>query len=458
MKNPDEVERDTLRLAMGIRNRIDIYIVNKAIKKIFARHSVSCLCSWKSQNPALMWKVCQDVLKRFEGVTPMWNLGMARKAVQFLLTDTRKTISRKAKDYITNPATYDRRTPRKPRYAPDFRDLEEDDLDEDEVDNEEDIGHESVSRRKADKSATRQNKTTTKSVMAPNSVPEQPTHTAGNQQGQIGATTGIIRKDPNGISNMVPRAGELNRTKNVDKRLTPTKENASNQAVLETEPQPISLSSNTNNGASNTKTTNIYPERPPSLPRGTKEPKPKKTQTANKKNNINRAPSKQMENIQTTINRQTTEVEVPVASQQVSTPEIHVATIKEEVNSKATASSTEKKSPSRMPPSPTATLRVEYLNSPEWNLLIASFVLVLCKEHTLKAFILVVKKNIGQKIPWETGYFLYCPIGSLSGNVGLDHWVLVEDTKCLIEMFKVEGCSRGVYLSFMSLVCFPSYR
>ncbi|RPA74436.1 hypothetical protein BJ508DRAFT_312883 [Ascobolus immersus RN42] len=400
-RHAGEVNRDAIRLAMGVRNRRELYIVRKVIRRVLAHHNVSLLSCWAKQNPDTVAKVCNQIVKVFRKNNPNWNLGMARVAVQHTLEDSGKTIRRKAKGYKSDPISYARSAPRPKKYAPDFSEhlveSEEEDEEAKMIPERNNGMEDAPERRKQAPSPARSH--------PPSS---QASHHPGQKTSRKQAPAKKSREeDRSQTTDVAPRSshvarGERSPLANGSKEQEHISDRRSSHLQASTTP-------NINTGIGTASTSHKGLMGPPPVPL---------RQTASS-----------LKSATPTHSTHATPA-APLRNSYSGTP-LRAGSFNSHANGTATG----------YRPPLAATLRVEYVTSFEDYTSRASFVMTLYKKHTLRTFVISIEKMIAETIDLSCTFFLYMPIAGKDNT-----WNLLRDVAAIAQMFTLQGPTSGVYM------------
>ncbi|RPA78542.1 hypothetical protein BJ508DRAFT_329165 [Ascobolus immersus RN42] len=113
-KRPGEVERDSLRIAMGAKNRKHVFAIRRRIRKVLNRLNVPLNISWSYQDPVLMVRAINDVYNEMIPDYPWWSTGIVRAILVVMLSDGRRIHNQKQKNYIPDNPREEPRAPARP--------------------------------------------------------------------------------------------------------------------------------------------------------------------------------------------------------------------------------------------------------------------------------------------------------------------------------------------------------
>lgn len=398
VKRVDEVDRDIVRLAFGIRNRPEMYTLRKIIKKILHANKIEVDVAWSFQEREKMVKVVNDCFQKLKTLYRGINLGITRLAVMHTLQDSVRTIRWKLRGYKSiGPLRYPRGPPRAKKYA-----------------TEDTLFHlsrnDTITNNKG--SATR---------AAP---PAQPAQRNKNPSNETSMAQRRVQGSPEQLGESSRSRGSFdNRHQRTESEQTtgPDEESVDDVNDRWTAVQDESMQA-----ASTVENEQVEAVEVRNLsPRVTRS----------------RASIKE-----TPASRQITEK----ATKKPTTPV--TKSIKDE-KIKQSSSQLGLMGPPSTPlvkrrPSPTAALRVEYVASMDDSTVLSSFVLSLYKRRTLQSFILSIETNIKETIDYADGFFVYLPLDAQEDAA----WQIIKDIQDIIRMFITEGRKMGVYLCFVDTV------
>lgn len=426
---------------MGIVDRKHTYRIRKVFKKVFAINNINMLIPWSGQDKTQMKKVAEDLFIKFKPVYPHWNLGMIRYSMQKYLSDTKKLIGKKANNYkpqfhLDRP----RKKARPIKYATvdHIQGFPEEDDDNSNNDSSESRRGGPVKPKDRNNgingSAKGKERARDSSIEESSGSPERELTVAEEVEFQV-AIASVSPKSPAPSFNRRPEKNTV-----IDKK----------GASLEKHSNPVS--SGTRSGKRNGGSTGAQSQ----AGRGTgiKETSPDSTSQ-----NIatqREAPSTPSEGA---VGPMTTQP--PVSSNDSTSrlgnmgpPVLPVARVKVESSvighgKNATSQNSGTRSQTARPgrKSPTASIRVDFVEDMDSDDAISSFTLVLYKRHTLRTFLLSVEKNIGSRIDPADGFLLYFPLRDATDG---SKWSCLRDVQSIIRMF-IEH-KGGVYMTHCSLV------
>ncbi|RPA72803.1 hypothetical protein BJ508DRAFT_334669 [Ascobolus immersus RN42] len=452
----NEVERDAIRLAMGVRNRKDLYRIRKIIKQVLARKRVSLKKAWSYQDPALMVQCIEELLRTICPVFPNWNAGIARIAIMHTLLDAGRCIRRKLRGYRSmNGLGFDRSTPRPMRYAIDFDAVETDS----EVKEEEEETHSITTKRKP--TNKKQTKTQPGKQKSGKNSERPPTKKA-----PAAKSAGSSKPNAKSAGSSKPNAKSSDTTNAAaaPKKSVSGKSDSKNPVMSEATSTPKKKAAKT--GA---KVEPVKPKKPQSAQSGVKQVSRQAGSIApsSVSDPNSRASTKTHDPIIIDFPDIPDPDPYPARNAQVppkSTGKSGKMTGKSEtagnrasVSSRHTGPShdvaaggpasptTFSESPSNpvLPKSPVAYLRVDFILGPADFTVVGAFGLSLYKRHTLRTFLVSIEKNTGVTIHMEHEYLFYKPIGAAFSDSG---WKILRDVQDIARMFIVEGKKRGVYM------------
>lgn len=498
-KREDEVERDSIRIAMGVRDRKDVYRVRKMIKAVLVLHNVSLMRAWAFQDSEKMRRCIEDVLVKVRPEFPLWNAGVARVAIMDTLVDAGRTLRRKLRNYKSlAPLKFQRRPPRPKKYAasvdrqgPATKPAQA----APSANGSSNSATTAVSSAKA-QVVTKQTAKRSTAVQMP--APKKQDHPASSTSVHATATpipitppTKRPSKQVSSATAKIPPALQqaveaFVQTDPVIVPCTPTKrppakKSAAGASKPSTSKAPSTMA--TPDKKANTQSQETALKKLLALTGGvaTSTKKIVSTSTAintplanghdlrPKKRAALKSPDTQPNGKRQTLTQHidsslSTECSVGAktlpakraAETQLSSLLQKKGTVaakaptKEAQFPESDASSPVVKS-KRLPPSPTVFLRIEYVDSISEMQLVASFVLPLYKKHPLRTFILSVEKHTGIEVDLARDFLFYVPIEA----VGKSAWVGLRDIQDVARMFLVQGKARGVYMTRMTFVSFP---
>ncbi|RPA81524.1 hypothetical protein BJ508DRAFT_326419 [Ascobolus immersus RN42] len=439
-----EVPRDAIRIAMGIKNRPELYRLHKFLKRILISRGVSLLKCWSKQDAALMRRVVDEILRKVKPHYPSWNAGVARMATMLYLQDTRRTIRKKMNNYETEPMEFDRAPPRKKKWATEFDDeemeeeeMEEEGMEEDELgpDGDMDADDEEEDQDPQEEEETR------------------PARGSGNSRRQKQAPPRPQKEREKSAEDppATPPAPPAKKTQKVVKSSTQRRQRAATPELIESGsdefPEPVQTNKKSVPVARQAVKANK--EKPAMQPPKSRKAAPAPKTQAKKKTLAKKSPVQHEEDY--------ADGHVPPSSPPVR-PSGAQSTAKKRQTSNVNSSGpivkkvkVEASTPvlpvRRHIPSPIAVLRVEYTTDPDQFESVASFTLTLFKRNSLRSFIISIQNAVEEHIFTFDGYFAYLPIGSDPTMA----WRILGDFQDIVEMFIEHGKKRGVYLTFLTI-------
>lgn len=404
------MERDSIRLAMGVRDRKDVYRVRKVIKRILSLHGCSLLKAWAFQDSAKMLRVINDVLLKLKPDFPMWNAGVCRVAIMHCLVDSGRTLRRKPFGYRSRaPLGYTRGPPRKKKYA---------------MDPNKSIEDQPVTKttRKTAETSTEiptETRPYRRNVNAADHDSPEPEQSDDEDED---ASQRPRRQRQKGKQKATSTTGKSKTTVASRKRKAPTESESDSESGGEVEADDVGGAEDEEDHESGLADTVSSNDKTPGPQQHLPTPPPT---------------SRQRKSIRTNSKHSTSPGSAtPLPSMPPPTTP----------NPKIRQSSVASK-PRVKPASPVAYVRIEFVNSRSDMSTLASFGLSLYKKHTLRAFVVSIEKNIGYELDLKSSFLLYVPIGNPDGP-----WKIIRDVQDLSRMFIVEGKSRGVYMTTVDLV------
>ncbi|RPA70768.1 hypothetical protein BJ508DRAFT_316239, partial [Ascobolus immersus RN42] len=110
---PDEVARDSMKIAMGIEKEDELKRVYKIVKNIMIRIGMRLDIALAYQQPENIVKAIDDCMEALLPEYPDWNAGLVREIVKEQLSDGKRNSERKKNNYqSSNPLEAPRRRPR----------------------------------------------------------------------------------------------------------------------------------------------------------------------------------------------------------------------------------------------------------------------------------------------------------------------------------------------------------